>query len=316
MISRAVDWILGCFLLAPAFGQGLIDLNNRGMAQVFDATGKPLTGTRFVAQIWYGSSANSLSKSFAPAPFRSSTPPLARDLEPCCRGRSGHLRRLRRIRSGEHRDASGCCLGFLGGGPWSGSSTRRFARNGAFGVIHLHDSGRPARDSRRDGKPAVILPRVCDQDAHQPQQPGLDAGFRRRRQAAHGHRFCCSTMVWPVAGLVDQLVCSGPVPGFHHDASWDLEPVGGRWAGKCRDDGRIWPGQHGDTSGGCVGFLNCGHRSRSGARPVAWNGVVGAVHLNDPPRPGGRARWSGKHAVVLPRVSNSRSGTDSLHRHC
>ncbi|MFM7803652.1 MAG: hypothetical protein ACKPGK_04070, partial [Verrucomicrobiota bacterium] len=52
MISRAVAWILGCFLLAPAFGQGLIDLNNRGMAQVFDATGKPLTGTRFVAQIW------------------------------------------------------------------------------------------------------------------------------------------------------------------------------------------------------------------------------------------------------------------------
>jgi len=73
MLSRFASLLLWCLLLAPAFGQGLISLNNRGLAQVFDATGKPLTGTNFVAQVWYGPSANSLTKSFAPAPFRAST---------------------------------------------------------------------------------------------------------------------------------------------------------------------------------------------------------------------------------------------------
>jgi pimeloyl-ACP methyl ester carboxylesterase len=73
MLSRFASLLLWCILLVPAFGQGQINLNNRGLAQVFDATGKPLTGTSFVAQIWYGPSANSLTKSFAPAPFRVST---------------------------------------------------------------------------------------------------------------------------------------------------------------------------------------------------------------------------------------------------
>ena len=73
MLSRFASLLLWCLLLAPAFGQGQINLNNRGLAQVFDATGKPLTGSSFVAQIWYGPSANSLTKSFAPAPFRVST---------------------------------------------------------------------------------------------------------------------------------------------------------------------------------------------------------------------------------------------------
>jgi hypothetical protein len=89
MISRFAALLLWCSLLASAFGQGLIDLNNRGMAQVFDATGKPLTGTRFVAQIWYGSSANSLTKSFAPAPFRSSTTPLPGTWNPSAVGGPG-----------------------------------------------------------------------------------------------------------------------------------------------------------------------------------------------------------------------------------
>jgi pimeloyl-ACP methyl ester carboxylesterase len=73
MISRFAALLLWCLSIAPAFGQGLINLNNRGLAQVYDATGKQLTGTSFVAQIWYGPSANSLNKSFAPAPFRVST---------------------------------------------------------------------------------------------------------------------------------------------------------------------------------------------------------------------------------------------------
>ena len=36
-------WFL---LQESAYAQGQIDLNNRGLAQVYDATGKPLTGIR------------------------------------------------------------------------------------------------------------------------------------------------------------------------------------------------------------------------------------------------------------------------------
>lgn len=60
-------------LAVSAFGQGQINLNNRGLALVNDASGKPLTGTSFVAQVWYGASASALNKSFAPSPFRAST---------------------------------------------------------------------------------------------------------------------------------------------------------------------------------------------------------------------------------------------------
>jgi len=60
-------------LAVSAFGQGQINLNNRGLALVNDSTGKPLTGTSFVAQVLYGADANSLTKSFAPSPFRAST---------------------------------------------------------------------------------------------------------------------------------------------------------------------------------------------------------------------------------------------------
>jgi len=60
-------------LAVSAFGQASINLNNRGLALVNDASGKPLTGTRFVAQVWYGASAGALTSSFAPSPFRVST---------------------------------------------------------------------------------------------------------------------------------------------------------------------------------------------------------------------------------------------------
>ena len=73
MISRFAALILWCLLLTPAFGQGGIDLNNRGLALVYDDVGKPLTGTSFLAQVWYGPSASSLTKFFAPSPFRAST---------------------------------------------------------------------------------------------------------------------------------------------------------------------------------------------------------------------------------------------------
>ena len=43
--SRLAALLLWCSLLASAFGQGQFNLNNRGLAQVFDVAGKPLTGT-------------------------------------------------------------------------------------------------------------------------------------------------------------------------------------------------------------------------------------------------------------------------------
>ena len=89
MLSRFAALLLWCLLLAPAFGQGQINLNNRGLAQVFDATGKPITGTSFVAQIWYGPSANSLTKSFAPSPFRASTTTYPGTWNPAASGGPG-----------------------------------------------------------------------------------------------------------------------------------------------------------------------------------------------------------------------------------
>jgi pimeloyl-ACP methyl ester carboxylesterase len=91
MLSRFASLLLWCLLLAPAFGQGQINLSNRGLAQVFDATGKPLTGTSFVAQIWYGPSASSLTKSFAPAPFRVSTTTSPGTWNPAAAGGPGTI---------------------------------------------------------------------------------------------------------------------------------------------------------------------------------------------------------------------------------
>jgi hypothetical protein len=65
--------VVASALAVSAFGQGSINLNNRGLALVNDAAGKPLAGTSFVAQVWYGASASALTSSFAPSPFRAST---------------------------------------------------------------------------------------------------------------------------------------------------------------------------------------------------------------------------------------------------
>ena len=59
--------------MLSAFGQGQINLNNRGFALVSDSAGRPLTGTNFAAVILYGSSEATLSRTFAPSPFRAST---------------------------------------------------------------------------------------------------------------------------------------------------------------------------------------------------------------------------------------------------
>ena len=84
--------LLTCFLLQEsASAQGQINLNNRGLAQVFDASGKPITGTSFVAQIWYGPSANSLTKSFAPSPFRASTTSFPGTWNPSATGGPGAI---------------------------------------------------------------------------------------------------------------------------------------------------------------------------------------------------------------------------------
>jgi hypothetical protein len=81
-------------LAVSAFGQGQINLNNRGLALVNDASGKPLTGTSFVAQVWYGASAGSLTKSFAPSPFRASTTTYPGTWNPAAAGGPGAIATL------------------------------------------------------------------------------------------------------------------------------------------------------------------------------------------------------------------------------
>jgi len=81
-------------LAVSAFGQGQINLNNRGLALVNDASGKPLTGTSFVAQVWYGASASSLTKSFAPSPFRASTTTYPGTWNPAATGGPGAIATL------------------------------------------------------------------------------------------------------------------------------------------------------------------------------------------------------------------------------
>ena len=78
-------------LAVSAFGQGQINLNNRGLALVNDASGKPLTGTSFVAQVWYGGSAGALNKSFSPAPFRVATTASPGTWNPSAAGGPGNI---------------------------------------------------------------------------------------------------------------------------------------------------------------------------------------------------------------------------------
>jgi hypothetical protein len=83
--------VVASALAVSAFGQGQIDLNNRGLALVNDAAGKPLTGTTFVAQVWYGASASALTSSFAPSPFRASTTTYPGSWNPAAVGGPGAL---------------------------------------------------------------------------------------------------------------------------------------------------------------------------------------------------------------------------------
>ena len=83
--------VVASALAVSAFGQGQIDLNNRGLALVNDAAGKPLTGTTFVAQVWYGASASTLTSSFAPSPFRASTTTYPGSWNPAAAGGPGAL---------------------------------------------------------------------------------------------------------------------------------------------------------------------------------------------------------------------------------
>ena len=78
-------------LAVSAFGQGQINLNHRGLALVNDAAGKPLTGTSFFAQVWYGASASTINQSFAPSPFRVSTTSSPGSWNPAATGGPGAI---------------------------------------------------------------------------------------------------------------------------------------------------------------------------------------------------------------------------------
>ena len=81
-------WILS------ALGQGQINLNNRGLALVNDSTGKPLTGTTFVAAVLYGSSDATVNKAFLPSPFRASTTTYPGTWNPAAVGGPGAIATL------------------------------------------------------------------------------------------------------------------------------------------------------------------------------------------------------------------------------
>ena len=86
--------VVASALAVSAFGQGQINLNNRGLALVNDASGKPLTGTTFVAQVWYGASASTLTSSFAPSPVRASTTTYPGSWNPAATGGPGAIATL------------------------------------------------------------------------------------------------------------------------------------------------------------------------------------------------------------------------------
>ena len=80
--------------MVSALGQGQINLNNRGLALVNDASGKPLTGTSFVAVVLYGAAEASLTKTFAPSPFRASTTTYPGTWNPAVTGGPGSIATL------------------------------------------------------------------------------------------------------------------------------------------------------------------------------------------------------------------------------
>lgn len=77
-MNKLAYFVAASALAVSAFGQGQIDLrNNKDLNPVLDASGAKLTGTSYLAQVWYGANDAAITsgngKSFAPAPFRVST---------------------------------------------------------------------------------------------------------------------------------------------------------------------------------------------------------------------------------------------------
>ena len=92
---KKIAYLIAALALAVStFGQGQINLNNRGLALVTDGSGRPLTGTSFVAQVWYGASASTLTSSFAPSPFRASTTTYPGSWNPAATGGPGTIATL------------------------------------------------------------------------------------------------------------------------------------------------------------------------------------------------------------------------------
>ncbi len=93
MISRLCVFVWFTWIVS-ALGQGQINLNNRGFALVNDSSGKPLTGTTFVAAVLYGSSEATINKSFLPSPFRASTTTVPGTWNPAAAGGPGAIATL------------------------------------------------------------------------------------------------------------------------------------------------------------------------------------------------------------------------------
>jgi len=93
-VHKFIYLVVASALAVSAFGQGSINLNNRGLALVNDQFGKPLTGTSFVAQVWYGASDSTLTSSFAPSPFRASTTTYPGSWNPAATGGPGAIATL------------------------------------------------------------------------------------------------------------------------------------------------------------------------------------------------------------------------------
>ena len=90
MVSRLCLFVWFTWIVS-ALGQGQINLNNRGFALVNDSSGKPLTGTTFVAAVLYGSSEATLNKRFLPSPFRASNTTYPGTWNPAAVGGPGSI---------------------------------------------------------------------------------------------------------------------------------------------------------------------------------------------------------------------------------
>ena len=95
---------------------------------------------------------------------------LAWHLESVCAGWPWTNRNTRRLRSGQHRNYKGCCLGFCSCGRRGNPGLQSNPWNRAIGAIHLHDTDRLARHTGRNRKHATVLARadrwVTEPSAH------------------------------------------------------------------------------------------------------------------------------------------------------